>query len=128
MKLEHIALTISCQGDINDFYQNLLGFEQVKTFTLNKNLSGKIFDIFNDTPVFHMQKDNLVLEIFIYPDKVKQSLNHICLSVKDRDNLVRKAEAHNYNCIRIKRDVFDLIFIKDKGGNIFEMKESMMIT
>jgi len=109
MKLEHIALTISCQGDINDFYQNLLGFEQVKTFTLNKNLSGKIFDIFNDTPVFHMQKDNLVLEIFIYPDKVKQSLNHICLSVKDRETFITKAEARNYECIRIKRDIFDLL-------------------
>ena len=124
MKLEHIALTISGQGEINNFYQNILGFEQTKTFTLSKNLSGKIFDIFIDTPVFLMQKDKLVLEIFVYPDYVKQSLNHICLSVKDRETLVAKAKTQNYDCIRIKREVFDLIFIKDKSGNIFEMKES----
>ncbi len=123
MKLEHIGLTISDQGEINNFYQNILGFEQAKTFTLNKNLSGKIFDNFIDTPVFLMQKEKLVLEIFIYPDKVKQSFNHICLSVKDRETLVTKAEAQKYECIRIKRDVFDLIFIKDKSGNIFEIKE-----
>ena len=124
MKLEHIALTISGQGEINNFYQNILGFEQTKTFTLSKNLSGKIFDIFIDTPVFLMQKDKLVLEIFVYPDYVKQSLNHICLSVKDRETLVAKAKTQNYDCIRIKREVFDLILIKDRSGNIFEMKES----
>ncbi len=124
MKLEHIGITISEQGEINNFYQNILGFKQLKTFTLNKTLSGKIFNIPIDTPVCLIQKDNLILEIFIYPDKVKQNFNHICLSVKDRENLITKAEAQKYECIRIKRDIFDLIFIKDKSGNIFEIKES----
>ncbi|MBC8486375.1 MAG: hypothetical protein H8D45_10090, partial [Bacteroidetes bacterium] len=52
-----------------------------------------------------------------------QGFDHICLAIKDRETLITKAEAQNYECIRRKRDIFDLIFIKDKSGNIFEIKE-----
>ena len=34
------------------------------------------------------------------------------------------SETKNYQCIRIEREFSDLIFIKDKSGNIFEIKES----
>ena len=124
IKLEHIGITISEQEEINNFYQNILGFNQVKTFTLNKTLSGKIFNIPIDTPVYLMQKDNFILEIFVSADyQIKQNFNHICLSIKNREEVFQKAIAQKYECIRIERDVFDLIFIKDKGGNIFEIKE-----
>lgn len=124
MKLEHIALTIAEAKEIKDFYINILGMREVKTFVLNKILAQKIFGIQKDTNVFYLQKNDLFLEIFITDEKLKQGFDHICLAIKDRENFVTKTEAQKYKCIRIKRDIFDLIFIKDKSGNIFEIKES----
>jgi catechol 2,3-dioxygenase-like lactoylglutathione lyase family enzyme len=123
MKLEHIALTISEPKEIKDFYINILGMNEVKTFVLNKILAQKIFGIQKDTNVFYLQKNDLFLEVFITDEKLKQGFDHICLAVKGRETIVTKAEAQNYECVRIKRDVFDLIFVKDKSENIFEIKE-----
>ncbi len=123
MKLEHIGLTISESKEIKDFYINILGMREVKTFVLNKILAQKIFGINKNTSAFFLQKNDLFLEIFVTDEKLKQGFNHICLTIKDRETLVTKAEAQNYECIRIERDIFDLIFIKDKSGNIFEIKE-----
>jgi len=126
MKLEHIALTISEAKEIKDFYINILGMREVKTFVLNKILAQKIFSIQKDLHVFYLQKNDLFLEIFITDEKVKKGFDHICFATKDRETLVATAEAQNYECIRIERDISDLIFIKDKSGNIFEIKESNM--
>ena len=123
MKLEHIGLTISESKEIKDFYINILGMREVKTFVLNKILAQKIFGINKNTSAFFLQKNDLFLEIFVTDEKLKQGFNHICLTIKDRETLVTKAEAQNYECIRIERKLSDLIFIKDKSGNIFEIKE-----
>lgn len=35
-----------------------------------------------------------------------------------------KADQHGYSCIRLTRGNSELIFIKDKSGNIFELKQA----
>ena len=123
MKLEHVALTISNPDEIDNFYRDLLDLKLEKTFDLTKKLADKIFHISKETSVFILQKENLCLEVFVTFGQKERSFNHICLSVKNREELLLKAENKNYDCIRIKRDVFDLMF-KDKYGNIFVLKEN----
>ena len=123
MKLEHIALTISGAKEIQDFYVNVPGLREIKNFVLKNEIAQEIFNINKDITVFLLQKDDLYFEIFVSNEKLKQGFNHICISVKDREKLVEKSEAQNYKCIRIEREFSDLIFIKDKSGNIFEVKE-----
>ena len=122
MKLEHIAFTISDTAEIKNFYHNILGMDEVRNFVLNKALADKIFGIDKETSVFLIQKDNLVLEIFVASCQRNQNFNHICMSIKNREEVFRKAMDKNYKCIRIEREISDLIFIKDKSGNIFEIK------
>jgi len=122
MKLEHIALSISYSDDIIDFYINILGMNEVKRFTLDKPLSFNIFSINKETPVFLLQKDELVLEIFVTKEHYIQDFNHICLLISEREALFAKANQNGYECIRMERNPFDLIFIKDRSGNIFEIK------
>jgi len=123
MKLQHIGLTIPDNSEVKNFYQDLLGMIEVKNFVLNKELSYKIFNIPEDTPAFFMQKNDLFIELFISHEKLTSGFNHNCISVNDRKTLVGKAKARNYECIIIEREFSDLIFIKDKSGNIFEIKE-----
>ncbi|MBL7128675.1 MAG: VOC family protein [Ignavibacteria bacterium] len=123
MKLEHIALTISEPEEVKNFYKDILGLTEVKTFAIKESLANDIFGLNEEASVFLLQKDNLLLEVFIRQETKRQSFNHICLSVNDRESLFRRAKQKNYECIRIERDTYDLIFIKDKSGNVFEIKE-----
>ena len=123
MKLNHIAITITDFSEIKDFYKGLLGMKDVRQFALNKNLSKNIFNLENETTAYLLQKDELFFEIFILPQDIEKGFNHICISVPDREELVKQAKQKNYVVTRIEREHFDLIFVKDKSGNIFEIKQ-----
>jgi len=122
MMLEHIAITVNGSDEIINFYQNILGMEEVRNFVLDKSLSAKIFSVNKNLPVYLMQRDDLVLEIFIYKQNL-QSVNHLCISVDNRENLTKKLQEKGYETIIIEREQPDLVFIKDKSGNIFEIKQ-----
>jgi len=124
MKLEHVALTISDATEVEYFYQNILGLSKIRDFILKKDLARKIFGIDKETTVFLLQKNELLLELFLMPEQYSRDFKHICISIKNREELVEKAAQNAYQYIRIKRERPDLIFIKDKSGNIFEIIES----
>ncbi|OQX76335.1 MAG: hypothetical protein B6D64_10060 [Bacteroidetes bacterium 4484_276] len=123
MKLEHIALSVSDHKEIEKFYTNVLGMGQIKNFVLRKGLAANIFEIDEEVSVFLLQKDKVVFEIFITTGYRKQAFDHVCFSIKNREGLINKALLGGYKVIRIEREIFDLIFVKDKDGNIFEIKE-----
>ena len=122
MNLEHIAISINSLNEITDFYQNILGMQQVRNFILNKNLAYDIFGFNIDVPVYLLNKGNLYLEIFIIKEKNQKGFNHICFSVQNREQLFKYANENAYRCILIKRDPNDIMFINDKAGNVFEIK------
>jgi len=123
MKLEHIALSVSDDKEIEKFYTNVLGMKQIKNFVLKKDLAANIFGPDEEINVSLLQKDNLVFEIFVTKEYRKQAFDHICFSIKNREELINKVLLNGYELIRIEREFFDLIFIKDKDGNTFEIKE-----
>ena len=123
MKLAHIALSVSDYKEIEKFYINVLGMKQIKNFVLRKSLAANIFDINEEITVFLLQKDKVIFEIFITTGNRKQAFDHVCISIKNRESFINKVLLNEYQVIRIERELFDLIFIKDKDGNIFEIKE-----
>lgn len=123
MKLEHIAIAVKNAAEIEAFYKGLLGMEEVRNFILKEDLAQKIFGIQKETAVVLLQKEDLVLEVFLSKEPMKKNFNHICIAVADREKLMKAAAQLNYEVIRIKRDYSDLIFIKDLRGNPFEIKE-----
>lgn len=121
--LEHIGITINVESDIQAFYKELLGLKEVKKFELYKDLSEKLFGISNTVPVTHLSSDDLLIELFLTDKKQNPVYNHICISVQDRDNIIKKAKSMGFSVTNIKRESRDdLLFIKDKSGNIFEIK------
>jgi len=123
MKLAHIALSVSDHKEIEKFYTNVLGMKQIKNFVLRKELAANIFEINEEITVFLLQKDKVIFEIFITTEYRKQAFDHVCISIKNREEFINKVLLNGYKVIRIERELFDLIFIKDKDGNIFEIKE-----
>ncbi len=124
MKLEHVALTVTDYSEIDQFYHEILGMNEIKSFVLDKVLARDIFGIEEETKVFLLQKDKLLLEIFLTPELCDPGFKHICISTTNREEIVKKATQHSYKCIRLKKQNSDMIFISDNRRNIFEIKQS----
>lgn len=124
MNLEHVALTITDYNEIKQFYQEILEMNETRSFVLDKVLARNIFGIEEETKVFLLQKDELLLEIFLNTEQHHQGFNHICISTSNREEIVKKATQYSYKCLRLKRENSDMIFVTDNSGNIFEIKQS----
>ena len=124
MKHNHIALTICNASEVIHFYEQVLEMKLLKSFNLYKELSELIFDISTEPEVFLLKKNNIVLELFVKKDyKSDFNFNHICFEVENRVELIEKARTANYHVIHKCRETSDLVFIKDKTGNLFEIKQ-----
>ncbi|MBI9065770.1 MAG: VOC family protein [Salinivirgaceae bacterium] len=124
MKINHIALNIENKDEITNFYQNILCFKFEYDFDMPFSLSSDIFGIENSTKVYLVKKENTILELFMHSVKSNIGYAHICLDVDNRENTAVKCNEEGYPVIRIERnDKTDLLFIKDKNGNIFELKD-----
>jgi len=123
MKLEHIAITINNHDEIIEFYHKVLEMKTIKAFTLNSELSSTIFNIKKGVHVYLLEKHGVVFEIFVSPVKNSTSYSHICISMPKREALIQNAHKLKYEVIQIEREFGDLVFIKDKSNNVFEIKE-----
>lgn len=127
MNLEHVALRIADRREIEDFYQDILGMELLRSFALSKALSKDVFGIEAETEVFLVQNDSLQLELFLRPGKPAPGFEHLCISVAAREILLEKAMTNSYKVFRLKREYSDLVFLSDHSGNIFEVKEANQV-
>jgi catechol 2,3-dioxygenase-like lactoylglutathione lyase family enzyme len=123
IKLNHIGLNIQSKTELVDFYQNILDLDFEYQFELNSDFASKIFGIEKQPEVFHYKNEHLSLELFVYPDNYRQVFAHICIEVTDREIIAEKCKNARYPVTRIERkDKPDILFIRDKAGNIFELK------
>jgi catechol 2,3-dioxygenase-like lactoylglutathione lyase family enzyme len=124
MKLNHIGLNVVSENEIDTFYKSVLGFSEERSFELNELLSGEIFGIDNKAKVFLLKNNDLILELFVNKNIVQNGYNHLCIDVENRNEIVKKCERSGYETVVKKRTGKpDMIFVKDKSGNIFELKE-----
>jgi catechol 2,3-dioxygenase-like lactoylglutathione lyase family enzyme len=124
MTLNHLALNIDCIEEIENFYVDILGFRLEYEFEIPSSLAKKVFDIESDVKVYKVKNGNVFIELFVNSTNAITGFQHICFDVEDLDEIVLKCNEKGYQAKRIVRnDRPDLVFIKDKAGNIFELKE-----
>ncbi|MDY6915161.1 MAG: VOC family protein [Candidatus Cloacimonadota bacterium] len=123
--LQHIGLNISDKSEIENFYKKLLGFQVVREFQIDSQLSQKIFGLEKDASVFLMQKDDLKLELFVNGANKQPHFGHICLEIPSREKICLSAQQKGYLVIRKQRPHSDLVFLQDGYGNLFELKEKL---
>ncbi len=122
MKLNHIGLNISDESEIDHFYTSILKFWPNRNFEITDELSREVFQHKGIARVFTIRNADMVFELFLTSETQSTVFQHICLEVHNRDHVAEKAKAYGYPVIRIKKEPYDMLFIKDKAGNIFELK------
>lgn len=109
--------------EVVDFYEGILGLKKEREFNLDRNLAAEIFGIHQETPVFQLRDESLMMELFVRPVPFEPDFQHICLSFENREEIIDRVNENGYECIRLERTYSDLVFIKDRSGNMFEIKE-----
>ncbi|HHW81660.1 MAG TPA: VOC family protein [Bacteroidales bacterium] len=123
MRLKHIALNIKKKEELTNFYQNILGFHFVYQFDLNAAYASKIFGIEKEIEVYVYSNGNITLELFVFGEETDQGFTHICFEMEDCERIAAASKKAGYSTIRIEREGKDaLLFVMDKAGNKFELK------
>ena len=122
MQLNHIGINIADAGEIHYFYQDILGFVPERSFPIPREISQMFFGIDGETTAFIIVNGTLRLELFVCNRPVKLGYAHLCIELENREETVLKCAASGYPVIRMKREKGDLLFVKDKAGNVFELK------
>ena len=126
MRIEHVALASRSEKDSNKFFSVLLGFEKAREFVVSEDLMDQFFNVKKEHKVIRYKKDQMEIEVFITNDdsKVKDLFTHICLFVKEKIDLLEKAEEMGYKVIKVPRKEGNdfYLFLKDEFGNLYEIK------
>jgi catechol 2,3-dioxygenase-like lactoylglutathione lyase family enzyme len=125
MLLKHVALTCSSEGESDKFYGQLLGLNKVRSKILSSKLSLEIFNLEHEFKIIDYENENIHFEIFVSNQQTNttKKVEHICLEVANLDLFLERCDEIGVNVLRIPKGVTFITFIKDFGGNFFEIKE-----
>lgn len=122
--IQHIGLSIEEVTEIHNFYENVLGFQKTKQFSIDSTLAGKIFGFKESPEVFFLKRDETELEIFLGNQKANPAWNHICISLPNANQTIEAGEEAGYEVITHQGQKSTTWFLRDKAGNLFEIKEA----
>lgn len=119
----HLGLNVAVEADIQEFYQDILGLDIQREFILEKAMADKIFHRNRDVRIVAGTIGDMYIELFSDADMNKPVWEHICFAVADRAALIEKCRAKDYQVTIVRRESSELVFIRDRSGNIIEIKE-----
>ncbi|MCP2604666.1 VOC family protein [Candidatus Aminicenantes bacterium AH-873-B07] len=125
MEINHIALICSSEEVADKFYKNFLGLNKIRTFIVSSNMAYKIFNFIREYKVILYSNNQIKIEVFIDEEYKgnKNSISHICIEVKSREELISKAKKFGIHYLKIPKQDSFYLFIRDHDGNLFEVKE-----
>ena len=102
----------------------LLGLEKIRSKTVPADLSKKIFDRDDAYRVVEYGNRVIKFEVFISTEKDSKlrRLDHICLEVADREDLLNRATTLELKTRKVPKQDDYIVFIEDFDGNLFELK------
>lgn len=122
--VKHIALEI-VENDLNDFYQDILHCKVISKRILNKDDANQIFGVNNSVNIYYVKGDGFELELFVNHDSSAQQFSHICLETERANEIFQQSLKEEYRVKKRGREQSPTYFIKDRNGNIFEIKNKI---
>ncbi|MBN2600881.1 MAG: hypothetical protein JXR87_02690 [Candidatus Marinimicrobia bacterium] len=119
----HLGLTIAYDTDVREFYQDILGLDVRREFVLEKEMAERIFHLNRDVKIVAGMIGDMYMELFLDSEGSRVVWEHVCLVVGDRAALIEKCRAKDYDVTVIEREPVDMVFVCDRSGNRFEIKQ-----
>lgn len=126
--LRHIGLQIHEKTEARDFYENILSFKEVNRFILHSETAKQVFNSEKEIEVIRMKKFDIMIELFICPKTSNANMTHLAFEFWKVDDIISKAKNSSYSVIIFEKpNGSKARYIKDKAGNIFEIKDINLI-
>ncbi|NIO04379.1 MAG: hypothetical protein GTN74_07100 [Proteobacteria bacterium] len=125
MKIHHIALVCRSEESSDRFYQDLLGFEKIRSSIVSEELSRGFFGFDSSFRAMTYTKDRMTFEVFVIEEAVGMGprFNHVGFEVEDRAKFLEKCREMHVEIVEIPKGERIITMIKDFDGNLFEIKE-----
>ena len=123
IRVSHIALQYRDKKDAETFFCRVLGLNKEKEFTLPASLGNSIFGIDKDVEIIVYSNEDIRFEIFFTEEKSHTIYDHICLALKNKQELINSCKEHGIEVKNIKNGEKTILFIKDFNGYLYEIKE-----
>lgn len=120
-QLKHIGLQVA-EKDVQNFYQEVLDFEQENSFVLPKEDAYEIFQIAVDIQIIYGNCHGIPLELFVYDHPINRSFSHVCITISDAQAVEEKAREKGYQTFVRRKNQKETFFIQDSQHHIFEIK------
>ena len=128
MSIEHISVASNSEIESDEFFIELLNLKKTREFTVSGEKMKKFFGVDGDHKLLRYANEHMEVEVILTNSKGNSGdqFTHTCLLVEDREKLIAKAEPKGYEIIKVMRDNSEgyYLFIKDKFGNLYEIKSS----
>jgi hypothetical protein len=121
--IQHIGLQYPDKENADLFFGTILGLPKQKEFTVPADVSRMLFGKDKDIEVVAYGDDTFKFELFITPGQKPQNFDHIGWTVKNKDEFIEVCKKNNIDHIIMETDGKVLTFVRDRGGNMYEIKE-----
>lgn len=126
--LRHIGLQIHDESEVKNFYEDILNFKEVNRFKLLPETAKKVFKTDDTIQVVRMKQFDIMIELFICPHSKTQNMSHIAFEFWKTEEITENAKNKGYEVIEYQKPSgAKARYIKDKAGNIFEIKDINLI-
>ena len=75
--LYHVAVPCDTLAHAKTFFETILGLKLVKSFSLDQQLSKKIFTLPQSVDITVYGNDSVMIEVFIHPQKTSATYSHL---------------------------------------------------
>jgi catechol 2,3-dioxygenase-like lactoylglutathione lyase family enzyme len=124
MQLNHTGIISKTEDMAVRFYQNFLGMEKTREYTVTPELANQLFSVFLEMKVVTFSKDDVKVEIFICPEYVlpAPNISHFCLHLESFPEILETAQKAGVELITGQKGDKKVYFLKDFSGNMIEIK------
>ena len=122
MELSHVAVACGSEENADRFYADLLGLRKAEPKRLPVAIGRALFGIERELTIINYLGDSARVEVFICPAAPK-TVEHSCLAVDDLGEFLRRCEELGIETIRLPKGETIITFVRDRDGNLFEIKE-----
>lgn len=124
--IAHVAVTVSSADKAREFFKEVLNCKFMYNYGLDATASNALFGINLPTQVYIYMSEEDWIEVFVQTDYKRSNGNfdHVCFRIEDIPGVVARGQKLGYSFIRHRTTNKTVLFVKDKDGNLYELKKT----